>query len=128
MAIGARCVFPARPIGGIQRIVEITDNEQIEVSVPIIIKEACAAAPRRITDTGVRGDVGECPIAIVPVKDILSEIGNVEFCITIVVVIGACNALSVIAPVAHACGGGDVCKRPIAIVLVECSVLLRCGG
>ena len=120
VAIGARLAFAARTIRDIYRVFEIVDDEQIEVSIPVIIEEARAAAPRRIADSGVLGDVCEGAIAVVTVKHIRSEIGDVDVGVAIVVVIGAGNALSVVAPVANACAGGDVCKGAVAVILIKC--------
>ena len=128
MTIGLNAVFPAWTVGNIRCVDKIVHNEQIEVSVPIIVQKAGAATPRWITDTRVSRDICKSAITVVTVENIDPKIGHVKIYIAIVVIIGASRALSVVAAISHTCSRCNVSKSSIAVVTVERAQCLICCG
>jgi hypothetical protein len=47
-------------------------NEEVEESVVVIITPGAAAGVTTVIDNGSRGDFRKCPVAIVPIEEIVS--------------------------------------------------------
>ena len=119
VAVGLDVVLSAGSVGDIQRIDQVVDDEQVEVSIAVVVQETGAAAPVRVSDTCGIADICERAVSVVPIEDVAPEVGNVKVHIAVVIVIGTRCALSVVASVAHACGSGDVGKCAVSVVPIE---------
>ena len=100
--------------------VEIVCHHQVQSAVMVVIKPGSARAPSPLVRHSRLGrHIAEGPIAIVVVQDGLSEADDVEVGKPIVIVVTNRDPHPENAGRRHACLGGDVCKRPIAVVAIQ---------
>ena len=72
---------------GIEAQVDVVRDEQVEMSVVVVVAEGGPGRPAGIADSGARRDIGERAIAIVAEEMIGAEAGDVEVFPAVVVVI-----------------------------------------
>ena len=89
----------------------------------VVVEEAGAGAPLGgpAGDAGLRGDVGERAVAVVPEQDVRTDRGDVEIEEAVVVDVADRDA-GLVGPAAHGGDsglGGDVGERAVVIVVVQ---------
>ena len=70
-----------------QREVHVIRDEQIEQAVAVVIQPGGAGRPALVVHAGLARDIGESPVAVVVIKNVRAEVGDVEVLETVVVVI-----------------------------------------
>src|SRR5256885_10751027 len=61
-----------------RREVQIVRYEKIKAPIAVIINPRGAGAPTRVIDPGLDGDIGEGPVAVVVIENIMSEVCDVQ--------------------------------------------------
>jgi hypothetical protein len=107
-------------------IVEVVDDIEVETAVAIVVEKPRARAPfsGSARDTGLRGDVGECAVAVVVKQHVWSKRGDIQIGVAIVVVVADSHpgfvGVRLARPVrANARASGDVGERPVLVVVIE---------
>src|SRR4030095_14886584 len=64
----------------LERESHVVGDEQVEVSIPVVIQEAASGSPSRLGVQEARrlGHISEGSVAIVPVENVLAEVGAKE--------------------------------------------------
>ena len=128
MAVGpvSRLLFAAVAIA-LERPLDVTRHEQIEIAVVVGIEETGAGAPASGGDAGAGGDVAERPVAIVAIQRIAAEVGHVEIGEAVVVVVG-CGGAHAVGILRHARKPrflGHIHERPISLLAEQPVPVLR---
>src|SRR6266496_19956 len=99
------------------------------MTVSVVVNKSAACSPSRVfvQQSRVLSDIGKSSVAIVTVQLVLPEVGTKQIFEAVVVVVSNANP-GCPARVAKACFIGDICKRAIAIVLVEAISRFRRGA
>src|ERR1700691_4097815 len=82
--------------------VQVMGHIKVQVAILIVIDEGGAGAPTGVGDSGFFGDIGEGPVAVIPVQCVRSKVGDVEIGVAIVVIVADGNSHTI--P-----GGGQTC-------------------
>src|SRR5438046_6161591 len=77
------------------REVQIVRYEKIKAPIAVIINPRGAGAPTRVIDPGLDGDIGEGPVAVVVIENIMSEVCDVQVLEAIVIVVTDSHSHSV---------------------------------
>ena len=112
---------------GVER--DVIRNEKVEAPVAVIIKESAARSPpaRAARYARFRRNVGERPVAIVVVQDVVPPVGHEEVFKPVVIVISDANALT--PTVADQAGFiRHVGEGPVAVIVEEMVRGLLTGG
>ncbi len=90
------------------------------MAIPVVVHKGAAGPPSGPVagQAGFLGYVGERPVAVVVIEDVLSVIGNEEVFEAVVVVVAHADTLSPARP-GHPCLLGYVGESPVAVVLEE---------
>lgn len=100
-----------------------TDNEQIEVSVPVVVRPSCARNPAigrgdegSNAWVGDQGEIGSTIVVVKKTRTIFHRDEDVEEAVTVVVSEGcACSARRR----GHEMASGNSGERPVAVVVEE---------
>ena len=88
--------MPAPPLPNSGRVVEVDPDvaahEQVEVSVPVVVREAAARRPAAALHAGLLGDVREGPSLVVAVERVAPEAGDVDVLPAVPVEVGGADA------------------------------------
>jgi len=96
-------------------IFDIVPHVQIQIAVLIVVQKCAPDSIQVVFQTGLFGDVGEGPIAVIPVKDVRSPIADKEVLIAIIILVGGYQSHPH-AFVADACFRCHVSKGTVAII------------
>src|SRR6202034_1959030 len=110
----------ARSSGIFKGEAHIVGNEQIQMSVAVVIYEA-AAGPKPMLSAQQSGrprDIGESSIPVVAVQNVLPERGAKDIVEAIVVVVPDADSTSP-SERAQSCFFRNICKRSVAVVFVQ---------
>src|SRR5215469_12014311 len=109
---GGRCIF--------KRKANVVGNEEVQVSIAVVVHEAAAGAKPWLVvrESGGFGHVGESSVAVVSIESVLPEIGAKDVVKAVVVVVAYTNPAG---PADRVQAGflGDIRERPVAVVLVQ---------
>src|SRR5262249_52753548 len=105
--------------GELARVIDEAADEQVQATVVVVIEPHGARSPARQAQTGFRGHISECAVAVVVIKNATTVGGDEEVGVTVVVVIAHGYAHPEGGPGADAGFLGDIGERAVAIVLVE---------
>src|SRR5581483_2083375 len=99
----------------------VPGHKQVEITVVVVIEEACRLRPSAAGDSGSCGYIGECPVPVVVVQNVVSIIRDIDVGVPIVVVVPYCNSHAVIAVASPGQSGGlgDVGEAAILVLPVE---------
>ena len=108
--------------------INVVGDEEIELSVAIVIEEgaACSPADSLSSDSCFLAYIGEGAVAVVVIQHVLAEVGDEQVVVAVVVVIADADALSP-PRVLKTRLQGDVGESPVAIVLEEVIERLLAG-
>src|SRR2546430_6291922 len=67
--------------------VQIVRYEKIKAPIAVIINPRGAGAPTQVIDPGLDGDIGERPVAVVVIENVMSEVCDVQVLEAIVIVV-----------------------------------------
>src|SRR6185295_12016809 len=97
---------------------DVAADEEVEIAVAVVVREAAAGGPAAALDAGRRGDVGEGAVAAVPVEVVGAQRGDVEVLPAVAVDVGDAGAHAP-AGVSDAGLDRDVDEAAVAEVAVE---------
>src|SRR5437879_13392072 len=75
--------------------VQIVRYEKIKAPVAVIINPRGACAPTRVIDPGLDCDIGERPVAVVVIENVMSEVCDVEVLEAVIIVVTDSDSHSV---------------------------------
>ena len=121
------CVtFSTRTICDIACIHEVVNDEEIKVSISVVVEKGRAAAPAWIANTRKACDIRERSVTVIAVEHIRADIGHINIYVPIVIVVGTSDSLPVVASVANPSSYRDVSKCAVPVVLIERTGCLFC--
>src|SRR5215469_1328231 len=90
------------------------------MAIAVVVDKSTACAPARPLPRhpGLVAHIGERPVPVVVIKNIISVIGDVQVVEAVIVVIADAHALSP-SGASHSCLDGHVGKCPVAVILEE---------
>ena len=75
--------------------VQIVRYEKIKAPIAVIINPRGAGAPTQVIDPGLDGDIGERPVAVVVIENVMSEVCDVEVLEAVIIVVTDSDSHSV---------------------------------
>ena len=116
VAIGAEIGTAAEDV--VEIPLHIAADEQVQVSIAVVVEESGAAGPAAAADAGRLAHVPKSPVALVVKELVRGEVGEVEIGPAVVVVVPDGHAHG-IAAAAHPGLFGGIAEAPVAVVSIE---------
>src|SRR6266851_833243 len=101
-------------------------NEQVELSIVVIVEPDGAGGPAVHCNPGFLRNIGKCAVTIVVIKDASAVLAEEQVWITVAVVVAGCGAHSV-AAARDTRLFRDICKGSVSIVSIESVAKRRVG-
>src|SRR5882762_8670549 len=99
--------------------IDVVGNHEVEKTVAIVVAKSSAGRPAAVGNTGFGSDIGEGAVAIIFVKDVAAEAGDVEIGPAVVVVVQ--SALARLSLDGHSDSGGigEIDVEPAIAIVVK---------